>query len=99
MLLGSSHKFSQDEKLDFELSEAGSEFYDIDQGPAEYQYNEQPSHLSNLSDIFMREDPFEKMKKVRIKRADQLKLFEKTASYIKSLKTVISDKDKRIKLL
>jgi len=39
------------------------------------------------------------MKKLRIKRTDQLKLFEKTASYINSLKQAMSEKDKRIKLL
>ena len=42
----------------------------------------------------------EKVQKLnKIKRTDQLKLLEKTSSYIKSLKTAISEKDKRIKLL
>lgn len=106
---------SNDERIiDLELSEAGSEFYDVDQhvkdagsikptvNSSEYIYTEQPSCISNVSDLFMREEelPAEKMHKInKIKRADQLKLFEKTSSYIKSLKGAISEKDKRIKLL
>ncbi len=36
---------------------------------------------------------------MQLKRKEQVKLFEKTASYIKSLKDSINEKNKRIKLL
>lgn len=76
---------SQERVIDLELSDAGSEFF------------EQPSQISNISEFFEKEElPYEKIK---IKRQEQIKLFEKTASYIKSLKKAIDEKNKRIKLL
>ena len=36
---------------------------------------------------------------MKIKRKEQIKLLEKTSSYIKSLKKAIDEKNKRIKLL
>lgn len=37
--------------------------------------------------------------RIKLKRKDQARLFEKTAIYIKSLKKAIEDKTKRIRLL
>jgi len=36
---------------------------------------------------------------MQLRRVEQRRLFEKTAAYIKSLKTVIEEKNKKIKLL
>lgn len=62
--------------------------------------NAELSYLSNISDVFKRDDILqEKIKKGKTSREEQVKLFAKTSAYIKSLKTIIETKDKRIKML
>jgi len=77
-------QFGTSQRFEIELSETGSEMLD-------------KSYVTNISEIFEKEEfPYEK---VQLKRKEQIKLFEKTASYIKSLKESINEKNKRIKLL
>ena len=55
------------------------------------------SYMTNISEFFEREEfPLEK---AQLKRNEQIKFFEKTASYIKSLKESINEKNKKISLL
>jgi hypothetical protein len=58
------------------------------------------SCLSNISDIFKRDDILEdKIKNGKTSREEQVMLYSKTSAYIKSLKTTIDAKERRIKLL
>ena len=77
---------NKDKTIELDLSEAGESFY---------EHNN--SILSNVSEVFAREEfPYEKM---NFRRADQRRLVEKTAAYIKTLKNAINDKNKKIKVL
>lgn len=56
--------------------------------------------LSNISDVFKRDDKLqERIRRGKSSREEQVKLFEKTAAYIKSLKSIIELKDNHIKLV